>query len=911
MVGPFLLGPELGRGGMGCVHLAWDTTLLRTVAVKLLVHPEPALLLRLEREARLQAKVEHPGVCPVYQVGSHQGCPYVAMEYIQGRSLDHWLGKLALKTAVRLMAEVASAVHAAHTKGLVHRDLKPSNILVRGDTPEGMVPLVLDFGLALDTGAKDLRLSWALVGTPIYMSPEQAQGLEAGPASDVFALGATLLALVAGPPPNNLVSGATFEQRVTVGQVPDPFWGSDLEHILRKALQEDPRQRYRSAFDLERDLRRFLADEPLEGGAPPTYRRLMPWIHQHRRAAGFLLAAFLGCLSMAGWGLKVEMQRRSTLVLADRLGREIGALEQRMRIEHMLPPHDLRVGEGRLRKTLERFERALPQLRTSDRKPAWLALGSGYLLLDDRTKASDYLEAAWQAGPRDARVARALGTLYTRLFAEGMANLQGGSPEVRRAELIRLEARWSKPAAELLAFSGDEGSQDSTFDRAVLAFLQRQWERCVELARLSLVEAPWRHEARVLEAQARMAQALSLGQTDLDTYRRLVASARRALGQAGELAQSDPAILGQHFRLIAGLSLRESESGSPRPELFRDMQALAATMNIIRPDDESIQRSWASAVIRQSLFLLIEGKDPTHLLSTTLDRLLGRETTAGATFITGAFLAWVKGEAAYRLGRDPMPDLQFGLSLTHSAHGIRSNAGVELLLTLGQTLHSQGKDPGPAYQRAFEDAQALEQDASHFYNHVLMGKARGLQAQWETSVQRDPSVALADAIRCGDRAAHLAPGVLYPRLLLAQVWTQEARRLRALGLGAERATRAAVAEAKRALSIRKDHYQAYLVLAEALLEQGLSGTSLDGSWIQDVETNVNQSLRLNPNDFRVSLVQAQIEFTLADIHPRNRQPRLASALRAAERCLRLKPDAQEARRLREQIKGAQAGFKVA
>ena len=154
-LGRFILGPELGRGGMGHVHAGWDPLLRRQVALKLLHQGDPLQLLRFMREAQIQAKVDHPQVCKVYEVDSEGDQPYIAMQLIHGRTLGEARSDLDLREAARVMAEVAGAIHAAHRLGLVHRDLKPSNILLEEQEDCGPKPFVLDFGLARDQSIAD------------------------------------------------------------------------------------------------------------------------------------------------------------------------------------------------------------------------------------------------------------------------------------------------------------------------------------------------------------------------------------------------------------------------------------------------------------------------------------------------------------------------------------------------------------------------------------------------------------------------------------------------------------------------------------------------------------------------------------------------------------------------------------
>ena len=257
----------LGIGGMGRVYKAWDPLLRREVALKFLRGGDPAVEARFEREAQTQARVQHKNVCAVYEVGRHDGLPYIAMQLVAGKTLREGAKAMDLRERVRVMRDVAEAVHAAHKLSFVHRDIKPANILLE-QTDEGPIPYVTDFGLARDLGTPGMTQAGAIVGTPQYMAPEQVRGEtdKLGPRTDVYGLGATLYDALAGVPPFSGTSNLqTLYKTLNDDAPPLRTWNAELpaalEAVVMKCLEKKAERRYGSARELAEELQRWLSGE--------------------------------------------------------------------------------------------------------------------------------------------------------------------------------------------------------------------------------------------------------------------------------------------------------------------------------------------------------------------------------------------------------------------------------------------------------------------------------------------------------------------------------------------------------------------------------------------------------------------------------------------------------------------------
>jgi serine/threonine protein kinase len=270
---------ELGRGGMGVVYKARQIQLDRIVALKTIVAHAPSYVQRFRGEALAIARLQHPNIIQIFEVGEHHGQPFVALEFCPGGNLRSKLAGtvLAPDEAARLVESLARAVHAAHNKGILHRDLKPSNVLLAEDG----TPKITDFGLAKHVDDDVAQTSSGVIlGTPAYMSPEQAQGRirDLGPGVDIYALGATLYEILTGRPP---FPGPTVMEtmRLLIDTEPkpprqlQPSIPRDLETICLKCLAKDPARRYASAAALAEDLHRFLAGKPITARPASAWSR--------------------------------------------------------------------------------------------------------------------------------------------------------------------------------------------------------------------------------------------------------------------------------------------------------------------------------------------------------------------------------------------------------------------------------------------------------------------------------------------------------------------------------------------------------------------------------------------------------------------------------------------------------------
>jgi WD40 repeat protein len=299
----------LGRGGMGVVYQARHVKLNRTVALKMILaggHAQPGEVARFRTEAAAVARLQHPHIVQIHEVGEQEGRPFLSLELVDGGSLAQRISDTPLpaREAAHLVETLSRAMHYAHQQGIIHRDLKPQNVLF---TTAG-VPKIMDFGLAKRLGEDaGLTRTGEVLGTPSYMAPEQTTGEPStiGPVTDVYALGALLYEVLTGRPPFKAATvletleQVRFQEPVPPGRL-QPNLPHDLETICLKCLEKEAHKRYASAEDLAEDLRRFQAGETTRARPVRALERGVKWARRRPAVAALLAVSFVAALALVG-----------------------------------------------------------------------------------------------------------------------------------------------------------------------------------------------------------------------------------------------------------------------------------------------------------------------------------------------------------------------------------------------------------------------------------------------------------------------------------------------------------------------------------------------------------------------------------------------------------------------------------
>lgn len=443
-IGEFRIVEELGSGGMAVVWLAEQDTPRRQVALKVLRHAQWSAggLARFEREAAALGRLNHPGIAQVHRGGTQrQGSDcfaFLAMELIEGQRFTAWASKASLEERLNLLARVSDAVHYAHGQGVIHRDLKPSNVMVSS----GGDPKILDFGVARlrptegdEQGDTMTRLG-EVVGTLQYMAPEQARatGEEIDERADVYSLGVLTYEVLGGRLPYEVsdlpvhlaAERIETQEPVRLGRVDSSLVG-DLETIVGKALEKDPARRYATARAFGDDLRRYLANVPIQARRASAWYRTRKFIARNRLTVSLGSAVFLLLVTaVAGMSWKAREAQGLARISNQRLER---AREVTRLLTEMFDSIDPEL-EGPDARVADMMVRAEQSLTGSDRSPLVHAalhhsLGQAWSRLGDNDVAVRHLRRAVElnreAGAESWELAQSLGALGSHLLEEGGA----------------------------------------------------------------------------------------------------------------------------------------------------------------------------------------------------------------------------------------------------------------------------------------------------------------------------------------------------------------------------------------------------------------------------------------------------------------------------------------------------------
>ncbi len=601
-VGRYHLKELLGRGGMGQVYAAYDPLLKREVALKLLNQVDPLILIRFVREAQFQARLNHPAICRVYEVDAGLETPFIAMERIHGRDLLH-AEPMPLSKKLQVMIQIADAVHAAHEAGLIHRDLKPSNILLESDDGQNYRPRILDFGLAKDLSTQMGLTTTGMLGTPAFMSPEQALGKTPTVQSDIYALGATFYAFLTGQAPFH--GSCAIEALIRQNQEDPPSLCTEHPHmpkglgaIIFKCMERNATGRYFSAKDLGDDLRRLRLGEAVEAKEPSQLSR---WVRRLKRGTLPVLAASALVLFMLGLAACFQgRQSAKRMAFSDAMNRKIQTWESRLQFARLAPLHDLAPDHMGIREEMDRLASQIPELPEIHEGIAYYALGQGYLLLRDYEIAQTYLEKAWQKGERDPHVASALGLALAHRYAQSASSPTENLPSVhlRTQSLMFLNSSLPHTSDHFLALALI-AHHDGNFKEA-LAHLENAKH-----------EHPWGYETLALETQVKFDDLIrrKAGQNPED-FQEDLQRLKALADKAAQLGRSDDETLALHARVEHFFLFGQRKSEPPSQACLENRMKTAKEASRLGNSYPQTRNAYLKALSHLAFHQLDRGQSP-------------------------------------------------------------------------------------------------------------------------------------------------------------------------------------------------------------------------------------------------------------------------------------------------------------
>jgi tetratricopeptide (TPR) repeat protein len=774
----------LGSGGMGEVYKARDRRLGRVVALKFIRGADPDKVMRFLQEARAQARIDHPNVCKVYEVGEVGAKAYIAMQLIGGEPLDRAAQGMSLPEKVQVLKEVAEAIDEAHRLGVIHRDLKPSNIMVERGEDGRCFPVVMDFGLAYDIGqGHGLTQTGALMGTPAYMAPEQARGDVRGidRRSDVYSLGATLYELLAGVTPFSGDSLLGTLQKVLHEEPPSPrthvpHLPGDLEVIVLKCLSKDPDQRYASARALAEDLGRYIDGEPILGQRPSLLYRLRRRARKHRALVVVSAVSLASILVLAAFGARSWLEARGTRQrseerarLAGQLGQQVKEIEWFLRAAHLLPLHDTRREQQLVRERMTRIASQPHELGGHGEGLVHYALGRGYLAMHELERAHEELTRAQDQGVDSPELHYARGRVLGELYHQALEDARrSGGKEWMAVRQRLLEKQYLEPALQSLERSRDLELESPRYLEGLIAFYRRDYDTAARLAAEAAVETPWVYEARTLAGDVAYTRALEhLERGDYDTARVGLEEADRLYARAIESGRSDA----RNYEALAEAWLQQSvlDSRQGRSRKASLERALAAADQGLQAAPERAAGHTKKAQILMQWYRLMNfekgGLDPEPILTEWTATAARAVKLDPRDVYAYDMLGYSHFMRALRLARDgAAPDASWDDAISWLTRALElqpeypwgHNDLAQVYRWKGSHQWEHGGDPREAYALAEHHLlRAVRSDPAYLFAHTNLIDVYSQRAAYEVSRGRSPQADVDKALQAGQQALAL------------------------------------------------------------------------------------------------------------------------------------------------------------
>lgn len=903
----------LGGGGMGRVYKAYDPKLNRKVALKFLSDDDPLKIARFQNEAKAQARINHECICEIYEVGEVEGKTFIAMQYINGQLLHNAAQQMTLEQKLIVIRDLALALHESHRLGLIHRDIKPDNIMVERKSDGSWRPYIMDFGLAKEVNISGLTETGMIMGTPLYMAPEQARGdvNELDRRTDVYGLGATFYEILVG---KTLFDGKTYFEVLFQVQNQMPKEMSlykkdiprDIQIITSKCLMKEKNKRFSSARELAEDINRYLDGEPIKARPVSLVYRLQTLIRKYKLAFSVGAIASILIFISLGWGLYTRWRADIRENMIQTFGEKIEKMEAIARYSKMMPVHPIEQDSQKVYGRMSEIRSLINEMGEMGEGPGNYALGKGYLALGDYNNARKHLELAWNNNYQGPRVAYALGTLFGKLYQTELTKAEFLSDQdMKESQIADIEKNYRQPAINYLNQSKGVNTESPKLLEALLAFLNEDYDGALNKTREAYQRMGWLQEAYVLEGDIFLAQGNEFRRKG--HYEQQVTAFEKAgasYDKAIQIARSDPSGYEKKATLnrtelsiieyeqdgdpfpvfeagLANLNLAQLISSGNAKNIIDRLDLYSSLGSILSSKGEDPLSYWSHAIeIGQKAVKDHPNEIDVHLA-------LGRCYLAVSIYKDEKGIPYVEDEGSAKASFKKAQDL--APTDTRVLHHIAFNG-----LTRARTKMQRGENPIKDLDEAIDTFIALNQQSSENNSNLTnLGAAYLYKAQYKSMTGNNPVPDFQKSLEFYETAIKVNPNHIVSYNNMGETAWSYAEYILNKGKDPSSTLQRASEAYQAAIAIRDDQSFLFdglaitsLIRATYELEKGLN------PWdqLEKAISNFNQSIQLNESNMDAYVNLAECYWTQAKyvmLLKENVQPTIQKALELYEKANQL------------------------